>query len=184
LATKKVKITYGIKVSPCSGVLALAEVVGYDVYGTILCVGCAEEWAKENGVSLDPPPEGVFFIFDDNKWDYIPTCKNCEAAIDVAPTSDGLKWLAERLMDKIGGAPLHVDWIRARVMDEITRALEEVVARDMKLGDVGVRWLRNAIRVGGYIPLLEDTSKGVSEEDLFAKMRKLDELMRKLQKRL
>jgi hypothetical protein len=42
-------------------VLALAKAVGYDVDGTILCVGCAEEWADENGVSLDPPPEGVGF---------------------------------------------------------------------------------------------------------------------------
>jgi len=87
-------------------------------------------------------------------------------------------------MDKIGGAPLDVDWIRARVIDEITRALEDVVARDMKLGDVGVRWLRDAIRLGGYIPLLEDSSKGALEVDLFAKMRKLDELIRKLHKRL
>jgi hypothetical protein len=165
-------------------VLALAQVVGYDVHGTILCVGCAEEWAEENGVSLDPPPEGVFPIFDDSEWDYIPTCKDCEAAIDVAHTSDGLKWLAERLMDEIGGAPLDVDWIRARVIDEITRALEDVVARDMKLGDVGVRWLRDAIGVGGYIPLLEDISKGALEADLFAKMRRLDELIGKLQKRL
>lgn len=162
----------------------MAEVVGYDVYGTILCAGCAEEWAEEKGVSLDPPPEGVSPIFDDSEWDYIPTCENCEAAIDVAHTSDGLKWLAERLMDKIGGAPLDVDWIRARVMDEITRALEDVVVRDMKLGDVGVRWLHDAIRAGGYIPLLEDSSKGVSEADLFAKMRKLDELIKKLQRRL
>ena len=164
--------------------LALAEVVGYNVYDIILCVNCAKKWAEENGVSLDPTPEGVSPIFDNNEQDYIPTCENCGAAIDVAPTSDGLKWLAESLMDEIGGAPLDVDWIRARVIDEITRALEEVVAHDMKLGDVGVRWLHDAIRVGGYIPLLEDISKGVSEEDLFAKMRKLDELIRKLQKRL
>jgi hypothetical protein len=164
-------------------VLALAKAVGYDVDGTILCVGCAEEWADENGVSLDPPPEGVSPIFDNSEWDYIPTCENCEEAIDVAHTSDGLKWLAERLMDEIGGAPLDVDWIRARVMDEITRALEDVVARDMKLGNVGLSWLHDAIR-DGYIPLFEDNSKGVLEADLFAKMRKVDELIRKLRKRL
>jgi hypothetical protein len=96
---------------------------------------------------------------------------------------DGLKWLAERLMDEIGGAPLDVDWIRARVMDEITRALEDVVARDMKLGNVGLSWLHDAIR-DGYIPLFEDNSKGVLEANLFAKMRKVDELIRKLRKRL
>jgi hypothetical protein len=179
LATKKVKITYGTKVSPCCGVLALAEVVGYDVDGTILCVGCAEEWAEENGVSLDPEPEGVSPIFDDNEWDYIPTCENCEAAIDVAPTSDGLKWLAERLMDEIGGAPLDVDWIRERVVDEITRALEDVVAYDMELGDVGKRWLRAAIR-NGNIPLFEGGGGGALEVDLFAKMRKIDELIKKM----
>ena len=163
--------------------LALAKVVGYDVDGMILCADCAEEWANEKGVSLDPPPEGVSTVFDDSEWDYIPTCENCGEALDVAHTSDGLKWLAGRLMDEIGGAPLDVDWIRERVIDEITRALEDVVARDMKLGDVGLSWLRDAIR-DGYIPLFEDSSKGVLEADLFAKMRKLDELIRKLHKRL
>jgi hypothetical protein len=40
--------------------------------------------------------ERVSPIFDDSEWDYIPTCEECGDPLDVSPTTDGLRWVAEQ----------------------------------------------------------------------------------------
>jgi hypothetical protein len=71
------------------------EVVGYTIDGTILCPTHAQEWAQENNTNLETD-ERVSPIFDDSEWDYIPTCEECGDPLDVSPTTDGLRWVAEQ----------------------------------------------------------------------------------------
>jgi len=71
------------------------KIVGYVIDGIILCPTHAEEWAEENNTSLETD-ERVSPIFDDSEWDYIPTCEECGDPLDVSPTTDGLRWIAEQ----------------------------------------------------------------------------------------
>jgi hypothetical protein len=126
-----------------------AKVVGYNVEGTILCPTHAEEWAKENNTNLETD-ERVFPIFDDDEWDYIPTCEDCGEPLDVAPTLDGLRWIAEQF-----------------------RSAEEA---DREFPFVGGRWYELAQERG----IAPAETVEVEEEEILAKMRRIDEILKKL----
>ncbi len=129
----------------------MAKVVGYNIEGTILCLQHAEEWAKENNADLETD-ERAFPIFDDDEWDYIPTCEECGEALDVTPTSDGLRWIAEEF--------------------------ESAEAAEKKLGSVGRHWYELAERLG--IARSEPEVEEEEEEEILAKMRQIDEILEKL----
>jgi uncharacterized Zn finger protein (UPF0148 family) len=125
------------------------QVVGYVVDGTILCPTHAEEWAKENNTDLETD-ERVSPIFDDSEWDYIPTCEECGDPLDVAPTSDGLRWIVEEF-----------------------GSYEEA---EQAFPGVGGRWYEAAQEA--RIAPAETT--GEEEEGILAKMRQLDQILEKL----
>jgi hypothetical protein len=116
------------------------EVVGYVVEDTILCPTCAEGRGSP--------------IFDDEEWDYIPTCEECGESLDVSPTSDGLRWLAEQF--------------------------ESAEEAEKKFGDVGRRWYEIAERLRIARPA--ETGEELLEEKLLAKMRRIEKILKRLLK--
>jgi hypothetical protein len=125
------------------------KIVGYVVDSTILCPTHAEEWAKENNVDLETD-EGVSPIFDDSEWDYIPTCEECGDPLDVAPTSDGLRWIVEQFGS----------------YEEAERAFP----------GVGGRWYE----IAQEAEIAPTETAGEEEEEILAKMRQLDQILAKL----
>jgi hypothetical protein len=128
----------------------MAEVVGYNVEGTILCLTHAQEWAEENNTNLETD-ERASPIFDDEKWNYIPTCEECRDPLSVTPTEDGLRWIVKQC-----GSNKEADW---------------------RFPFVGGRWYELA-QERGIAPA--ETVEEEEEEEILAKMRRIDEILKKL----